>query len=171
MLVLVSCFFDKSLCFSSKALPGVQISKATFRLWIHQFFDENQWFLMIFWCFSRASWSIAKPACWFFHPQFSTKKHRFSGVFRVLFIPLQKRRVDFLTVNIDEKSCYFRVFFACFLTDCKTGVLIFSCYAERRVLVHHELPKNQFNKLRITQHALTSTTNYLKIYETCSNVC
>ena len=65
----------------------------------------------------------------------------FSRVFRVLSDSLRDRGVDFLTVNIDEKSCYFRVFFACFLTDCKTGVLIFSCYAERRVLVHHEQPK------------------------------
>ena len=65
----------------------------------------------------------------------------FSRVFRVLSDSLRDRGVDFLTVNIDEKSCYFRVFFACFLTDCKTGVLIFSCYAQRRVLVHHELPK------------------------------
>ena len=65
----------------------------------------------------------------------------FSRVFRVLSDPLRDRGVDFLTVNIDEKSCYFRVFFACFLNDSKTGVLIFSCYAQRRVLVHYELPK------------------------------
>ena len=64
----------------------------------------------------------------------------FSRVFRVLSDSLRDRGVDFLTVNIDEKSCYFRVFFACFLTDCKTGVLIFSCYAERRVLVVLERP-------------------------------
>ena len=69
----------------------------------------------------------------------------FSRVFRVLSDSLRDRGVDFLTVNIDEKSCYFRVFFACFLTDCKTGVLIFSCYAERRVLVHYELPKTLFS--------------------------
>ena len=50
---------------------------------------------------------------WFFH------------VFRVLPDPLQDRRVDFLTLNLDEKSCYFRVFFACFLTHCETEVLIF----------------------------------------------
>ena len=71
----------------------------------------------------------------------------FSRVFRVLSDSLRDRGVDFLTVNIDEKSCYFRVFFACFLTDCKTGVLIFSCYAERRVLVHHELSKTNLNTL------------------------
>ena len=46
-------------------------------------------------------------------------------VFRVLPDPLQDRRVDFLTLNLDEKSCYFRVFFACFLIHCETGVLIF----------------------------------------------
>ena len=45
---------------------------------------------------------------------------------------------------LDEKSCYFRVFFVCFLSHCKTGVLIFSCYAQRRVLVHYELPKTDF---------------------------
>ena len=68
----------------------------------------------------------------------------FSCVFRVLSDSLRDRGVDFLTVNIDEKSCYFRVFFACFLIDCKTGVLIFSCYAQRRVLVHLERPKTQY---------------------------
>ena len=73
-IVLVSCFFDKMLCFSSKTLLGVQISKAAFRPWIHQFFDENQLFLMIF------------------------------DVFRVLPEPLQDRRVDFLTLNFDEKA-------------------------------------------------------------------
>ena len=93
-------------------------------------------YLMIFSCFSRASWPIAKPACWFFDAQFGWKIMLFSRVFRVLSDSLRDRGVDFLTVNIDEKSCYFRVFFACFLTDCKTGVLIFSCYAQRRVLVH-----------------------------------
>ena len=72
----------------------------------------------------------------------------FSRVFRVLSDPLRDRGVDFLTVNIDEKSCYFRVFFACFLTDCKTGVLIFSCYAERRVLVYYELPKTLLKTVR-----------------------
>ena len=39
--------------------------------------------------------------------------------------PLQDRRVDFLPLNFDEKSCYFRVFFVCFLTHCETEVLIF----------------------------------------------
>ena len=68
----------------------------------------------------------------------------FSRVFRVLSDSLRDRGVDFLTVNIDEKSCYFRVFFTCFLTDYKSGVLIFSCYAQRRVLVHYELPKTPF---------------------------
>ena len=101
-------------------------------------FDEKA---SIFACFSRAFWPIAKPACWFFDVQFRRKIVVFSRVFRVLSDPLRDRGVDFLTVNIDEKSCYFRVFFACFLTDCKTGVLIFSCYAQRRVLVHHELPE------------------------------
>ena len=48
----------------------------------------------------------------------------FSRVFRVLSDPLRDRGVDFLTVNIDEKSCYFRVFFVCLLSHCKTGVLI-----------------------------------------------
>ena len=52
-----------------------------------------------------------------------------SCYFRVFFVcvsePLQDRRVDFLTLNLDEKSCYFRVFFACFLTHCETEVLIF----------------------------------------------
>ena len=65
----------------------------------------------------------------------------FSRVFRVLSDSLRYLCVDFLTVNIDEKSCYFRVFFACFLIACKSGVLIFPCYAERRVLVHYDLPK------------------------------
>ena len=46
-------------------------------------------------------------------------------VFRVLPDPLQDRRVDFLTLNLDAKLCYFRVFFACFLIHCETGVLIF----------------------------------------------
>ena len=103
--------------------------------------DLRPGYLMIFSCFSRASWPIARPACWFFDAQFGWKIMLFSRVFRVLSDPLRDRGVDFLTVNIDEKSCYFRVFFACFLTDCKTGVLIFSCYAERRVLVHYELPE------------------------------
>ena len=100
------------------------------------------WLLDDFSCFSRASWPIARPACWFFDAQFGWKIMLFSCVFRVLSDSLRDRGVDFLTINIDEKSCYFRVFFACFLTDCKTGVLIFSCYAQRRVLVHYELPKN-----------------------------
>ena len=73
----------------------------------------------------------------------------FSRVFRVLSDPLRDRGVDFLTVNIDEKSCYFRVFFACFLTDCKTGVLIFSSYAQRRVLVHYELPEMKRSKTTV----------------------
>ena len=87
--------------------------------------NENQCFLMIF----RRKLNVKKStrrSCngyqgaicalvtwWFFH------------VFRVLPDPLQDRRVDFLTLNLDEKSCYFRVFFACFLTHCETEVLIF----------------------------------------------
>ena len=72
VLVLVSCFFDKSSCFSSNALPGVQISKAALRPWIHQFFNENQWFLMIF----RRKLSVKKSTRRFCNGSESTRKTR-----------------------------------------------------------------------------------------------
>ena len=87
--------------------------------------DLRPGYLMIFSCFSRASWPIARPARWFFEAQLGWKIMSFSRVFRVLSDPLRDRGVDFMTDNIDEKSCYFRVFFVCFLTHCETEVLIF----------------------------------------------
>ena len=83
--------------------------------------NDFWWFLMFFACFLNH----CKTGVLIFWRSISTKKHRFSRVFLVLFDPLQNRRVDFLTLNLDLKSCYFRVFFACFLIHCKTGVLIF----------------------------------------------
>ena len=49
----------------------------------------------------------------------------FFDVFRVLPDPLQDLRVDFFDPQFRRKSIDFRVFFACFLTHCETGVLIF----------------------------------------------
>ena len=97
--------------------------------------DLRPGYLMIVFMFFACFLTHCKTGVLIFDAQFGWKIMLFSRVFRVLSDPLRDRGVDFLTVNIDEKSCYFRVFFACFLTDCKTGVLIFSCYAERRVLV------------------------------------
>ena len=67
----------------------------------------------VFWWFFVANW---------------TSKNQHAGLAMV-------SKAQFPPWILDEKSCYFRVFFVCFLSHCKTGVLIFSCYAQRRVLV------------------------------------
>ena len=72
-------------------------------------------FFMFFACFLNH----CKTGVLIFWRSISTKKHRFSRVFRVLFDPLQDWRVDFLTLNFAS-----------------------SFYAQRRVLVHHEVSTN-----------------------------
>ena len=76
----------------------------------------------VFWWFFVANW---------------TSKNQHAGLAMVT-------KAQFAHWILDEKSCYFRVFFVCFLSHCKTGVLIFSCYAQRRVLVHYDLPNRRW---------------------------
>ena len=107
-----------SLRFSAKILEDREImlfQNRKIKFWIHQIFNENQCFLMIF----RRKLNVKKStrrSCNGFQGAISALDTRrkivlFSRVFRVLSEPLQDRRVDF------------------------------SCYAQRRVLVHHERSK------------------------------
>ena len=77
----------------------------------------------VFWWFFVANW---------------TSKNQHAGL-------AMGSKAQFPPWILDDKSCYFRVFFVCFLSHCKTGVLIFSCYAQRRVLVHYEPPQKLQN--------------------------
>ena len=117
-----------SLLFSAKILKDREImlfQNRKIKFWIHQIFNENQCFLMIFRRKLNVKKSTRRSCNGSPRRNFRRGYLMIFHVFRVLPDPLQDRRVDFLTLNLDEKSCYFRVFFACFLTHCKSGVLIF----------------------------------------------
>ena len=127
MLVLVSFFFSmKIYVFLQRHSREFKYPRRDFRPGSISFSMKSNdfwWFLMFFACFLNH----CKTGVLIFWRSISTKKHRFSRVFRGLFDPLQNRRVDFLTLNFAS-----------------------SFYAQRRVLVHYELPKTP----------LRYTTNY-----------
>ena len=86
---LLDDFFMFFACFLTHCKTGVLIFWRS--IWM-----KNH---VIFACFSRAFWSIARPGCWFFDGQYRRKIVLFSCVFRVLSDRLQDRRVDFFVLR------------------------------------------------------------------------
>ena len=86
---LLDDFFMFFACFLTHCKTGVLIFWRS--IWM-----KNH---VIFACFSRAFWLIARPRCWFFDDQYRRKIVLFSCVFRVLSDRLQDRRVDFFVLR------------------------------------------------------------------------
>ena len=86
---LLDDFFMFFACFLTHCKTGVLIFWRS--IWM-----KNH---VIFACFSRAFWLIARPRCWFFDGQYRRKIVLFSCVFRVLSDRLQDRRVDFFVLR------------------------------------------------------------------------
>ena len=91
-------FFMFFACFLTHCKTGVLIFWRS--IWM-----KNH---VIFACFSRAFWSIARPGCWFFDGQYRRKIVLFSCVFRVLSDRLQDRRVDFFVLRAASGSSTIR---------------------------------------------------------------
>ena len=91
-------FFMFFACFLTHCKTGVLIFWRS--IWM-----KNH---VIFACFSRAFWSIARPRCWFFDGQYRRKIVLFSCVFRVLSDRLQHRRVDFFVLRAASGSSTLR---------------------------------------------------------------
>ena len=100
-----------SLLFSPKILKDREImlfQNRKIKFWIHQIFNENQCFLMIF----RRKLNVNKStrrSCNGFQGAISALDTRrkivlFSRVFRVLSEPLQDRRVDFFVLRAASGS-------------------------------------------------------------------
>ena len=91
-------FFTFFACFLTHCKTGVLIFWRS--IWM-----KNH---VIFACFSRAFWPIARPGCWFFDGQYRRKIVLFSCVFRVLSDRLQHRRVDFFVLRAASGSSTLR---------------------------------------------------------------